>query len=160
MTSAAPPRTIHYPLAAKVVGHLKRDAPYDHRTVEQQLELDDTNPEDSRYYAVMVTGGWAALAFGFLIAMVLISFPVNRLLGAQVAVGWATACLVGGVFCLAGCANAIWHVLWHVPQARRRLRQHGADSDAFKRSMRRSLPGNASLMFQTAVAILVLVLAV
>jgi hypothetical protein len=98
MTSAAPPRTIHYPLAAKVVGHLKRDAPYDHRTIEQQLELDDTNPEDSRYYAVMVTGGWAALAFGFLIAMVLISFPVNRLLGAQVAVGWATACLVGGVF--------------------------------------------------------------
>jgi hypothetical protein len=72
---AAPPRTIHYPLAAKVVGRLKRDAPYDYRTVEEQLALDSTNPDDSRYYGIMVTGGWATLAFGFLIAMVAISFP-------------------------------------------------------------------------------------
>jgi hypothetical protein len=158
MTLAAPPRTIHYPLAAKVVGHFK-SVPSDYRTVEQRLELEDTNPDDSRYYAVVVTGGWAALAFGFVIAMVLISLPVNRLLGSQATVGWATACLVGAFFCLAGCVNALWHVLWYVPQARRRLRKHGADSEAFKKSMRRSLPGNTSLIFQTAVAILVLILA-
>jgi hypothetical protein len=62
-------------------------------------------------------------------------------------------------FCLAGAAYAIGRMLWYVSQARRRLRKHGADNDAFKKSMRRSLPGNTSLIFQTAVAILVLVLA-
>jgi hypothetical protein len=61
-------------------------------------------------------------------------------------------------FCLAGAVNALWHMTWHVSQARRRLREHGADSKAFKKSMRRSLPGNTSLIFQTPVAILVFAL--
>jgi hypothetical protein len=159
MTVAAPPRTIHYPLAAKVVGHFK-SVPSDYRTVEQRLELDDTNPDDSRYYAVMVAGGWIALAVGFVIAMVVIGFAVNRLLGADAAVGWATACLAGAFFCFAGAAYALGRMLWYVSQARRRLQQHGADSEAFKRSMRRSLPGNTSLIFQTAVAIFVVAVAV
>jgi hypothetical protein len=62
-------------------------------------------------------------------------------------------------FCLAGAAYAIGRMLWYVSQARRRLRKHGADNEAFKKSMRRSLPGNTSLIFQTAVAVLVLALA-
>lgn len=38
--------------------------------------------------------------------------------------------------------------------------KHGPDSKAFKKSMRRSLPGTGSLIFQTAAAILALVLSV
>jgi hypothetical protein len=160
LTKAAPPRTVHYLLAVAVMRRFKRDAPSDYRTVEQQLELDDADPDDSRVYAVVVTAGWAALVVGCIVAMVLLSLAVDVLLGAQVAMGVANACLFGTVFCLAGCANALWHVLWYVPQARRRLREYGPDSEAFKKSMRRSLPGNGSLIFQTAVAILVLVLSV
>jgi hypothetical protein len=66
--------------------------------------------------------------------------------------------MAGGFFCLAGSANALWHMTWHVSQARRRLQKHGADSKGFKSSMRRSLPGNTSLIFQTAVAVLLFVL--
>jgi hypothetical protein len=159
VTLAAPPRTIHYPLAARVVGYLKRHGvPGDYRTVEQRLELDDTDPGDSRYYAAMVTGGWTALAFGFIVAIGL-AFPVRSLLGDQAGNIVAAAFVSAGFFCLAACANALWHMTWHVSQARRCLRNHGAQSEAFKRSMRRSLPGNTSLIFQIPVAILAFVLA-
>jgi hypothetical protein len=157
VTRKTPQGTIHYPLAARVVRHFKKDAPWDYRTVEQQLELDDTEPDDSRYYAGMVAVGWALLDFGFLVAIGL-AFPVRSLLGDQAGNIVAAACVAGGFFCLAGAVNALWHLAWHVPQARRRLRDHGADSKAFKKSMRRSLPRNTSLIFQTPVAILAFVL--
>ena len=157
MTLAAPPRTIHYPLAAKVLGYYKRHGVSgDYRTVEQRLELDDADPDDSRYYAGIVAYGWAMLAFGFMLAVGL-AFLVRAMLGEQTGNIVAAAFVAAGFFCLAGCANALWHMTWHVSQARRRLRKHGADSKAFKKSMRRSLPGNTSLIFQTAVAVLLFV---
>ena len=159
MICAAPPRTIHYPLATRVVAHFKRKGvPGDYRTVEQRLELDDTDPDDSRYYAAMVACGWGVLAFAILV----VTLPIGYIVGsfgdeADRIVRSVSEAL--SLFCLAGAVNAVWHMAWHVPLARRRLRKHGPDSKAFKRTMRRSLPGNASLIFQTAVAILVLVLA-
>jgi ribose/xylose/arabinose/galactoside ABC-type transport system permease subunit len=159
MTFAAPPRTIHYPLAAKVVGHFKRQGvPGDYRTVEQRLQLDDTEPDDSRYYAAMVACGWGVLAFGFIVAIGL-AFPVGAVLGEQAGNIVAAACVAAAFFCLAGCVNALWHMTWHVLQAGRSLREHGAGSEGFKRSMRRSLPANTSLVFQIPVAILAFVLA-
>lgn len=143
-----------------MVRHFKKDAPYDLRTIEQQLELDDDEPEDSRYYAGMVAVGWALLGFGFILAMAVTAYPVMSLLGEQAGNVVATAWLAALFFCLAGSTNALWHIAWHVPQARRRLRERGADSEAFKKSMRRSLPGNTSLIFQTAVAIVAFVLAI
>jgi hypothetical protein len=126
-------------------------------SVEETLELDDTDPDNSRLYAGMVTVGWAGLAVGFLVAIGL-AFPVGSLLGEQAGDSVATVFLAAEFFCLAGCANALWHMLWHVPQARRHLHDQGVTSEPFRRSMRRSLPGNTSLIFQTAVALLVLVL--
>lgn len=157
MTLAAPPRTIHYPLAARVVRQFKKDAPWDYRTVEQQLEVDDREPDDSRVYAAMVACGWAVLAFGFIVAIGL-AFPVRSLLGEQAGNIAAAACVAAAFFCLAGCVNALWHMTWHVSQARRHLRDRGADSEAFKTSMRRSFPRNTSLIFQIPVAILAFVL--
>lgn len=134
--------------------------PGDNLTVEEALELDDTNPDDSRYYAVMVAGGWAALTCAFAVALAVIGLPARSLLGDRTGNIVATTCVVGAFFCLAGGVSVLGRMLWYVPQARRRLREHGADSDAFRKSMRRSLPGNGSLIFQAAVAILVLLLAV
>jgi hypothetical protein len=157
LTRAAPPRTIHYPLAARVVRQFKKDAPWDYRTVEQQLEVDATEPDDSRVYGAMVACGWGVLAFGFIVAIAL-AFPVRSLLGEQAGNIAAAACVAAAFFCLAGGVNALWHLTWHVSQARRQLRKHGADSKSFKKSMRRSLPGNTSLIFQIPVAILAFVL--
>lgn len=138
--------------------YLKRHAvPGDYRTVEQRLELDDTDPDDSRYYAVMVAGAWALLAFVILVATLPIGYLVGSL-GGQTDHIFVSVSAALCFFCLAGCANALWHVGWYVPQARRRLQDHGAGSEAFRMSMRRTLPGNTSLVFQTSVSILVLVL--
>jgi hypothetical protein len=157
VTRKPPHRTIHYPLAAGAVRRLQgRRMPGD-LSVEETLELDDTDPDDSRLYAGMVTVGWALLAFAILVA----TLPIGYLVGSfgdeadHIFISVSAALCF---FCLAGSANALWHMAWYLPQARRRLQNHGVDSEAFKRSMRRSLPGNASLIFQTAVAILVLVL--
>jgi hypothetical protein len=159
MTLASPPRTIHYPLAAKVVGYFKRHGiAGDCRTVEERLQLDDTEPDDSRYYAAMVACGWVLLGFAILVATLPVGYVVGSF-GDQADHLARSASLALCFFCMAGFANAMWHMFWHVPQAGRRRRKNGPDSTAFKRSMRRSLPGNTSLIFQAAVAILVLVLA-
>jgi hypothetical protein len=117
MTRKAPPRTIHYPLASRVVGRFKRDAPYDYRTVEQQLELDDTNPDDSRYYAVMVATGWIALACAILIPILLTGIVVYPLFGDQIGHIVVTVFEAVFFFCLAGAANAMGRMVWYVPQA-------------------------------------------
>jgi hypothetical protein len=48
---------------------------------------------------------------------------------------------------------------WYVPQARCRARKDGVESKRFAISMRRTMPRNSSLIFQSAVAILTLILA-
>jgi hypothetical protein len=157
VTRKAPRGTIHYPLAAATVRRLEGGPRIPVAlTVEEMLELDDTEPDESRYYAGVVAGGWGLVAFGFIVAMGL-ALPVGSLLGDQAANIVAATCMAAGFFCLAGSVNALWHIAWHVPQARRRLRDHGADSKAFKKSMRRSIPRNTSLIFQIPVAILLFV---
>jgi hypothetical protein len=52
--------------------------PGDFATVEERLQLDDNDPDNRRYYAVMVTGGWLALAGGIVVAMVVIGLAVSR----------------------------------------------------------------------------------
>jgi hypothetical protein len=63
------------------------------------------------------------------------------------------------MFCVAGASNVIWRMYWYVPQARRRARKEGIDSTRFATSMRRAMPRNSSLIFQTAVGILAFILA-
>jgi hypothetical protein len=157
LTRKVPQGTIHYALAAAAVRRLEgRHTPGD-LTVEEMLELGDTEPDESRYYAGVVAGGWGLVAFGFIVAMGL-ALPVGSLRGDQAANIVAAAFMAAGFFCLAGAVNGLWHIAWHVPQARRRLRDHGADSEAFKTSMHRSIPRNTSLIFQTPLAIALLAL--
>ena len=61
--------------------------------------------------------------------------------------------------CAAGLFNVLWRMYWYVPQARRRARKDGVDSQRFATSMRRTMPRNSSLIFQTAVAVFTLVIA-
>jgi hypothetical protein len=117
MTRKAPRGAIHYPLAAATVRRVGvRQAPGD-LTAEEMLELDDPDPDpdESRYYAGMVAGGWGLLAFVFGVAIVL-SVPVGLLLGDQAGSFVAAACVAAGFFCIAGSANTLWHIAWHVPK--------------------------------------------
>jgi hypothetical protein len=158
VTRRAPPRTIHYPVAAAVVRRVKKDSLRPWRPVEEVLELDEGDPEDSRWYSQMVAGGWLALTLGFTVAMIPVSYAVSLLLGEQAGLVVLAAFAAVTFFCLAGVANAFWHMGWHVWRARRCLQNHRADSEAFRKAMRRSLPGNTSLLFQVPVAIVAFVL--
>ena len=91
--------------------------------------------------------------------MLLVGVPVQLLLGDAAGNVVLAACLGGAMFCVAGASNVIWRMYWYVPQARRRARKEGIDSTRFATSMRRAMPRNSSLIFQTAVGILAFILA-
>jgi hypothetical protein len=96
-------------------------------------------------------------AFG--LAMLGVGMPVQLVLGDAAGKVVLAACLAGAMFCVAGAFNVMWRMYWYVPQARRRARKYGIDSKPFATSMRRTMPRNSSLIFQTAVGIVTLILA-
>lgn len=82
-------------------------------------------------------------------------FPIGSIAGEGAryfiaALGLAVCC-----FCIAGCANALWHMYWHVPRARR-ARKRG-DRKAYAAAWRRTEPRNGTIAFQLAVGILTFV---
>jgi hypothetical protein len=63
-----------------------------------------------------------------------------------------------GFFCLAGCAYVLRRWCWFLPKARRRLR--AGDRAGYEEYMRRSLPRNSSVVFQSVVGILTVIIAI
>jgi hypothetical protein len=120
---------------------------------------DDTDPQLRQAFAQGASAGWYTLGGACLFAMLVVGVPSKLLLGDAVGNVVLTACLAGAMFCVAGLVNVLWRMYWYVPQARRRARKYGVDSKRFATSMRRAMPRNSSLIFQTAVAILTFVVA-
>jgi hypothetical protein len=125
-----------------------------------RIARDDTDPDLRRGFALGANAGWIILTGAFGAAMLLVGVPVQLLLGDAAGNVVLAACLGGAMFCVAGASNVIWRMYWYVPQARRRARKEGIDSKRFATSMRRAMPRNSSLIFQTAVGILAFILAV
>jgi hypothetical protein len=153
---------IHYAVTAPVIRQLdrhERPMPGVDLSPESKLAFDQSDPEQSAYVSSMVAVGWFVPALACVLAMVL-GLPVGSLLGKGAGDLVATTFMVGTFFCLAGSVNALWHRLWYVPQARRRLRAEGPGGKRFARSMRRSVPRNGSLVFQALVAIATVLLVV
>jgi hypothetical protein len=123
------------------------------------IARDDTDPQLRQVFAMGAGAGWFTLGFACIVAMLVVGVPVKYLLGDAAGNFVLTVCLAAGMFCCAGIANVLWRMYWYVPQARRRARKYGVDSKRFATSMRRAMPRNSSLIFQTAVAILTLILA-
>jgi hypothetical protein len=154
--------TIHAALARLAERVLDRfDTPPAPRVVALAPEIarDDTDPQLRKVFALAANAGWITLAGACIVAIPVIAIPVKLLLGEAAGHLVATACLAGAMFCCAGIANVLWRMYWYVPQARRRARKDGVDSKRFATSMRRAMPRNSSLIFQTAVAILTLIVA-
>jgi hypothetical protein len=125
-----------------------------------RIARDDTDPDLRRGFAMGANAGWIVLSFVFVLAMLVVGVPVKTVVGDSAGDMVLTVCLSGSMFCVAGAANVLWRMYWYVPQARRRARKYGVDSKRFAKSMRRTLPRNTSLIFQTAVAVLAFVIAV
>lgn len=162
MTRSGGIGALHFALAAPVV---RRFNPNPHAmpgidlSPEGMLAFDASDPEASAYISTTVAVAWvfAGVVCVFGIAL---GFPVRSLFGEAVGNVVATTFLAAGFFCMAGCANALWHRLWYAPQARRRLRAEGPGGKRFARSMRRSVPRYGSLVFQALVAAATVLIAV
>lgn len=155
MTPGDPARTVHFLLADALDRWMgRKDEPRSPGSERASLTDAATgdDPERRSFYDAMVAGGWFAPAFALGIAMVVVGIPVDSAddRAGDYAIGVFFAL---SLFCCAGGINAVWRMYWYVPQARRRLAKHGPDSEKFARSMRRTVPGNASLIFQAGIAV-------
>jgi hypothetical protein len=99
---------------------------------------------------------WFALSLVFVGLMVVIAIPAGLLFGAGVAGPIAKVLVAGCFFCLAGEVNVLWRTMYYVPKARRLAAKGESDRDAYAAAMRRTLPRNSSLVFQTAAFVVTL----
>jgi hypothetical protein len=123
------------------------------------IARDDTDPQLRQVFAQGASAGWFTLGGACILAMLVIGAPVKLLIGDAAGNVVLTVCLAGVMFCGAGVFNVLWRMYWYVPQARRRARKFGTNSKRFATSMRRAMPRNSSLIFQTAVALVTLIVA-
>ncbi|CAN5206578.1 hypothetical protein BH20ACT16_BH20ACT16_02230 [soil metagenome] len=92
-----------------------------------------------------------------MVAIFVVAIAVRSLFGVPRATPPAAGCLVACMFCIAGFANVYWRGYWYGTKAKR-LARHGTYTAAYVAAMRRTLPRNSSLIFQTAIGIVTLVL--
>jgi hypothetical protein len=124
-------------------------------SVPWSIARDD--PDLRRSALTIINTAWCALAFAFLVAMLVTGIPVRALAGAHAGKVVVSVWVGAGFFCLAGCAHVVRRWYWYLPKARRRLR--AGDRPGFEAYMQRSLPRNSSVVFQAAVGILATVIA-
>lgn len=94
------------------------------------------------------------------VGLVAFGVPVKVLAGDPAGDVVLTFWLAAGMFCIAGGVNTSWRMFWYGCRAQRLKNTRRGHSEKYARLMRRSLPRNSSLVFQFAVAIMTVVLAV
>jgi hypothetical protein len=161
MSDAALRHTIHFAIAralGRLIGYSDKPPELKGKSFLATCIL-SADPDDRHHYVHGVAVGWLVLGVSCGVAMLMFGIPIQLLFGDTASNVVVDLFLAGLVFCVAGAFNASWRMSWYVSQARRRASEDGVDSERFARSMRRTLPRNSSLIFQTAAAILTLILA-
>jgi hypothetical protein len=116
------------------------------------------DPDSRRNALYVINGAWGMLAFAFLVAMLVVGIPVQVLAGDRAGHVVISILLAAIFFCVAGCAHVLRRWYWYLPKARRRLR--AGDRAAYEEYMQRSLPRNSSILFQSVVGILAVIIAI
>jgi nicotinamide riboside transporter PnuC len=115
-------------------------------------------PKARQTYAFSVLVGWAVLVcvgIGGTLVFGYLADSVGGESATRVVVAIWTA---GTMFCAAGMFNAMWRAFWFTWKAQRRARRHGTADERFARAMRGILPRNSSLIGQSVVGLLTLVI--
>lgn len=160
LTPGDPRGTVHFAVARAFNRDLASEAPPDtghgDNVIEWHALRDD--PESRAFYADAVSTSWGLLAACCVFALVASAIAVGLLIGDEarhvVVLAWLGACF----FCLAGFANVQWRKLRFVPAARRLVNNPG-QREAYAAAMRNTMPRNSSLLFQSAVGIAAVVIA-
>ncbi|MEA2127640.1 MAG: hypothetical protein QOJ85_531 [Solirubrobacteraceae bacterium] len=128
---------------------------FDVDIIPSSIARDD--PDSRRNALYVINGTWGMLAVGFLVAMVVVGIPVQVLAGDRAGHVVISILLAAIFFCVAGCAHVLRRWYWYLPKARRRLR--AGDRAAYEKYMQRSLPRNSSIVFQSLVGLLTVLIA-
>ena len=142
-------------------GRVKIDMPaeLDQRRYSIHGQATSERPDGRQTYVLAVMWGWALLGGLCVVLIGAAAFVGGAIFGDGAGDVAAALFLAAAMFCFAGDFNALWRAYWYTPQARRRARTDGTDSERFAISMRRILPRNSSLISQAAIAVLTLVVA-
>ena len=157
-TQPDPTRTVHFRLADALEGWSRMsDKPGRNRASLKTIVEDPRYPDLRGSYVVTVLFAWCWIGVFFMFSLGFIGVPARLIFGVEVGNVVLAALLAASFFCLTGCVNAFWRRYWYLPQARRRLDRDGLDSEGYATSMRRMLPRNSSLVWQSIVGLLTLV---
>jgi hypothetical protein len=156
-----PTRTIHFVVGRAMARRLNVDRGLSDDPGDSLLawNMRQDDPDLRREIAFMINAGWGFLGVAFVVAMAAVGAPIKILAGDAAGDAVLTACLVAGMFCMAGSANVLWRTYYYVPKAKRLAHAGENEAEAYAAAMRRTLPRNTSLVFQTAAAVLTLILA-
>jgi hypothetical protein len=114
-------------------------------------------PEGRQTYAFHVVAGWAALLSVGIVGTLVFGYAAYSVGGDSANRVVVAVWSAGTVFCVAGMFNAMWRALWFPWRAKRRARRNGTADERFGRAMRGILPRNSSLIGQSILAVLTLV---
>lgn len=114
------------------------------------------DPESMAFWGYMINTSWGLLGFGCLLVMAAVGTAMKKLVSDGATTVALSVCLGALMFCLAGCANALWRTYVILPEARRMARQ-GAHQDS-QATLRTALPPKSSLIAQAVVGILAAVI--
>jgi hypothetical protein len=157
-----PTRTIHFFVGRTLRRIQHTDAPQPRMgDVDSALacEMQQDDPDIRRSVGYMISISWVLFAFAFVVLMLATAIPAGLLFGDRVAIPIANVCAAGSFFCIAGFLNVYWRTFTFVPEARRLARGGESMRETYAAAMRRTLPRNSSLVFQTAVFALTLLIA-
>jgi hypothetical protein len=161
LTPGDPTRTIHFFVGRTLrrIQHADAPPPWMGDYVSALAgEMQQGDPDIRRSIGYYISIAWALFAFAFVVLMLATAIPAGLLFGNGVAIPIADACAGGAFFCLAGFVTVYWRTFTFVPQARRLARGGDSMREAYAAAMRKTLPRNTSLVFQTAAFVLTLVI--
>jgi hypothetical protein len=115
-------------------------------------------PQARQTYAFSVLVGWGALVCVGMGGTLVFGYMADAAGGESARRVVVAAWAAGTMFCVAGMFNAMWRAFWFTWKAKRRARRDGTADERFARAMRGILPRNSSLIGQSVVAVLTLLI--
>jgi len=153
LTNAGPTRTVHFRLARTRLGALSGDGADRVEQLEHSVRQ-DADPELRARYGLAVIISWVRLTYWCTVTPHrdrLSDSVAARARGRRHLHGHLDD---GGVLLPRRRFNVLWRYYYFVGQARLRARPEGVDSERLATAMRRTLPRDSSLIWQTATGVL------
>ena len=161
MSDADPAATVHYHLARLGARLTGTSGPIPGAAGQRDYVdscMTSELPTWRRTYAFSAMTGWCALMAVATVVTIGFGYMADSAGGESARRAVVAVCGAGLMFCSAGIFNTLWRAVWFTWKAQWRARRDGTADERFARAMRGILPRNSSLIGQSIVAVLTLVI--